>query len=148
MSVAPVCGVCGSGCVEGTSADAACLGDVAPTNFGPTDGGAAFGVGQRRVILVRCSEQLRLRPMVVSFDATTIIDFVGLIGRAVAKYSGPDNYEGLDGYLEQLLNTTDTGLRRALTLGVLAGDQEAARFGQLTVIMMFCTGGDMRRLRD
>ena len=75
------------------------------------------------------ADSLRLSTMEVGFDATTIIDLVGLIGRAVANYSGPDNYEELDVYLEQLLNTIDTGLRRALTLGVLAGAQEAARFG-------------------
>ena len=67
--------------------------------------------------------------MVVGFDATTIIDLVGRIGRAVANYSRPDNDEGLDGSLKKLFNTTDTGLRRALTLGVLAGAQETARFG-------------------
>ena len=37
------------------------------------------------------ADSLRLRPMVFGFDATTIIDLVGRIGRTVANYSGPDN---------------------------------------------------------
>ena len=40
------------------------------------------------------ADSLRLRPMVFGFDATTIIDLVARIGRAVANYSGPDNYDG------------------------------------------------------
>ena len=72
-------------------------------------------------------------PMVVGFDAATIIDLVGRIGRAVANFYGPDDYVRLDTHLTQLLPNTDTGLRRFLTLAVLAGAQEDARFGVMMV---------------
>ena len=72
-------------------------------------------------------------PIVVDFDAAAIMDLVRRIGRAVANFSGPDDYAQLDVYLAQLLRDTDPELRWSLTLAVLAGAQEAARFGLMMV---------------
>ena len=72
--------------------------------------------------------------MVVGFDVITIIDLVGRIGRVVANFHGQDDYVHLDAYLAQMLPNDDTGLRRSLTLAVLAGAQEAARFGVMMIV--------------
>ena len=91
--------------------------------------------------------------MVVGFDVATIIDLVGRIGRVVgrigrvvgrigrvvANFHGQD-YVHFDAYLAQMLPNADTGLRRSLTLAVLAGAQEAARFG---VKMIASAGGQL-----
>ena len=76
--------------------------------------------------------------MVVGFDVATIIDLVGRIGRVVANFHGQDDYVHLDANLAQMMPNADTGLRRSLTLAVLAGAQEAARFG----VMMIASAGE------
>ena len=78
--------------------------------------------------------------MVVGFDAAAIVDLVGQIGRVAANFRGQDDYGQLDAYLALMLLNVDTGLRRSLTLAVLAGAQEAARFG---VTMIASYGGQL-----
>ena len=58
----------------------------------------------------------------------------------VANFYGADDYVRLDTHLAQMLSNTDTGLRRSLTSAVLAGPQEAARFG---IMMVTSAGGQL-----
>ena len=71
-------------------------------------------------------------PPSVGFERATVVDLVGRISRVVANYAGQDRLAELNAVFRPLLYHVDSNLERALTLAVLAGVQEAARFTLLT----------------
>ena len=70
-----------------------------------------------------------LTPLLVGFGGTIAADLVGRIGRTVANYVGPGRFTDLDAVLGERQSPVEPNFHRALTLGVLAGAQEASRFG-------------------
>ena len=68
-------------------------------------------------------------PLLVGYDETTVADHVGRISRTLANYAGSDHLAELDIVLSQRVGHLDPNCRRVLTFGVIAGAQDASRFG-------------------
>ena len=76
--------------------------------------------------------------LLVAYHEATVADLVGRISRTLAYYTGSDHLAELDMVMAKRLGQVDPYLRRALTIRVIAGAQEASRFG---LIVTAAAGG-------